>query len=85
MRSARHTGTDWSRRNIDDLDSLRYHALANAVTVPVAEWLASRIKAYLLIFCLVRRMREGAALRQGRDSEQKGKQFQRTIGHAEVV
>jgi DNA (cytosine-5)-methyltransferase 1 len=35
-------------RNIDDLDSLRYHALGNAVTVPVAEWLASRIKPFLL-------------------------------------
>lgn len=33
--------------NADDLDSLRYYALGNAVTVPVAEWLASRIKAYL--------------------------------------
>ena len=32
----------------DDLDSLRYHALGNAVTPPVAEWLARRIKKYLL-------------------------------------
>ena len=31
----------------DDLDSLRYHALGNAVTPPVAEWLAHRVKAYL--------------------------------------
>jgi DNA (cytosine-5)-methyltransferase 1 len=31
----------------DDLDSLRYHALGNAVTPPVAEWLAKRIKMYL--------------------------------------
>jgi DNA (cytosine-5)-methyltransferase 1 len=31
----------------DDLDSLRYHALGNAVTPPVAEWLARRIHAYL--------------------------------------
>lgn len=31
----------------DDLDSLRYHALGNAVTVPVVEWLAGRIAAYL--------------------------------------
>jgi DNA (cytosine-5)-methyltransferase 1 len=31
----------------DDLDSLRYHALGNAVTPPVAEWLANRIKLYL--------------------------------------
>lgn len=29
------------------LDTLRYHALGNAVTVPVAEWLARRIIAYL--------------------------------------
>jgi DNA (cytosine-5)-methyltransferase 1 len=35
-------------RNTDDLDSMRYHALGNAVTVPVAEWLASRIKSFLL-------------------------------------
>ncbi|MDD5704956.1 MAG: DNA (cytosine-5-)-methyltransferase [Kiritimatiellae bacterium] len=31
----------------DDLDSLRYHALGNAVTPPVAEWLAHRIRNYL--------------------------------------
>lgn len=31
----------------DDLDSLRYHALGNAVTPPVAEWLAHRIHRYL--------------------------------------
>ena len=31
----------------DDIDSLRYHALGNAVTPPVAEWLAYRIHAYL--------------------------------------
>lgn len=29
------------------LDTLRYHALGNAVTVPVAEWLAHRIKSHL--------------------------------------
>lgn len=34
-------------RNADDLDSLRYHALGNAVTVPVAEWLARQILRYL--------------------------------------
>jgi len=28
-------------------DTLRYHALGNAVTPPVAEWLAHRIKAHL--------------------------------------
>ncbi len=33
--------------DVDKLDSLRYHALGNAVTVPVAEWLAERVKAYL--------------------------------------
>ena len=31
----------------DDLDSLRYHALGNAITPPVAEWLARRVYAYL--------------------------------------
>jgi DNA (cytosine-5)-methyltransferase 1 len=31
----------------DDLDSARYHALGNAVTPPVAEWLAYRIRQYL--------------------------------------
>ncbi|MCY4623466.1 MAG: DNA (cytosine-5-)-methyltransferase [Chloroflexi bacterium] len=31
----------------DKLDSLRYHALGNAVTVPVAQWLATRIAHYL--------------------------------------
>ena len=31
----------------DDIDSLRYHALGNAVTPPVAEWLAHRIRDYL--------------------------------------
>jgi DNA (cytosine-5)-methyltransferase 1 len=35
------------RFRADDLDSLRYHALGNAVTPPVAEWLANRINAYL--------------------------------------
>jgi len=32
----------------DELDSLRYHALGNAVTPPVAEWLCKRIRNYLL-------------------------------------
>lgn len=31
----------------DDLDSARYHALGNAVTPPVAEWIAKRIMGYL--------------------------------------
>lgn len=30
-----------------DIDSLRYHALGNAVTPPVAQWLAYRIRMYL--------------------------------------
>jgi DNA (cytosine-5)-methyltransferase 1 len=33
----------------DDLDSARYHALGNAVTPPVAEWLAGRIRDYLSV------------------------------------
>lgn len=32
----------------DDLDSLRYHALGNAVTPPVAEWIGNRVRQYLL-------------------------------------
>lgn len=31
----------------DQLDSARYHSLGNAVTPPVAQWLAQRIKLYL--------------------------------------
>ncbi len=31
--------------DVDKLDSLRYHAIGNAVTVPVAEWLGGRIRA----------------------------------------
>ena len=31
----------------EDIDSLRYHALGNAVTPPVAEWLAKRVRSYL--------------------------------------
>ncbi len=31
----------------DDVDSLRYHALGNAVTPPVAAWLAKRIAVHL--------------------------------------
>jgi DNA (cytosine-5)-methyltransferase 1 len=38
---------DHDRRDPDELDSLRYHALGNAVTVPVAEWLARRIGKWL--------------------------------------
>jgi DNA (cytosine-5)-methyltransferase 1 len=35
---------DWDE---ETYDSLRYHALGNAVTPPVAEWLAERIASYL--------------------------------------
>jgi DNA (cytosine-5)-methyltransferase 1 len=31
----------------EKLDTLRYHALGNAVTVPVTEWLAGRVMNYL--------------------------------------
>jgi DNA (cytosine-5)-methyltransferase 1 len=42
----------WSSPNegfymAEDIDSLRYEALGNAVTPPVAVWLASQIKSYL--------------------------------------
>ncbi len=45
---------DWSVplqsfEDADKLDSLRYTALGNAVTVPVAEWLAKRIRTYLTL------------------------------------
>ena len=33
--------------DVDRLDSLRYRALGNAVTVPVAEWIGERIAGYL--------------------------------------
>jgi DNA (cytosine-5)-methyltransferase 1 len=38
---------DNNHRDPDELDSLRYHALGNAVTVPVAEWLARRIRGWI--------------------------------------
>ena len=38
-------GREW--KGIDDLDSLRYHALGNAVTPQTANWIAKRAKAYL--------------------------------------
>ena len=45
----------WTRpayeSEIDDSDEPRYHAVGNAVTVPVAEWLARRIHAYLVATC----------------------------------
>lgn len=37
---------DWSD-DVERVDTLRYTALGNAVTVPVAEWLATRIGRYL--------------------------------------
>jgi DNA (cytosine-5)-methyltransferase 1 len=45
---------DWTiptngRFSPDDMDSLRYHALGNAVTPPVAAWIAQRIWDYLLL------------------------------------
>lgn len=45
--------TDWTRpRNFDErqadrIDSLRYHAVGNAVTPPVAEWVGHRLMAVL--------------------------------------
>jgi len=33
--------------NLDRIDTLRYQALGNAVTVPLARWIASRIRRYL--------------------------------------
>jgi len=36
-----------SNLSYNDLDSARYHALGNAVTPPVAEWIAKRIAHYL--------------------------------------
>jgi DNA (cytosine-5)-methyltransferase 1 len=44
--------TDWTvlrgMVSSDETDSARYHALGNAVTPPVAEWIASRIHNYLV-------------------------------------
>ena len=37
-----------SKNATDDIDEPRYHAVGNAVTVPVAEWLALRIRDYLV-------------------------------------
>jgi DNA (cytosine-5)-methyltransferase 1 len=31
----------------DEADTARYHALGNAVTPPVAEWIAARVHGYL--------------------------------------
>lgn len=35
-------------KDTDETDTARYHALGNAVTPPVAEWIASRMHAYLV-------------------------------------
>lgn len=37
--------------DVDATDSERYHALGNAVTPPVVEWVAGRIKGYLDTIC----------------------------------
>lgn len=44
--------TDWTKpehngRDVEVVDSLRYHALGNAVTPPAAEWIARRVASYL--------------------------------------
>lgn len=42
---------DWTNLHVgldgEALDTARYHALGNAVTPPVAEWIANRLKLYL--------------------------------------
>jgi DNA (cytosine-5)-methyltransferase 1 len=40
---------DW-QDDIERIDTLRYTAIGNAVTVPVAEWIARRIARYLELF-----------------------------------
>ena len=40
-------GKEWA--NIEDLDSLRYHALGNAVTPATATWIARRVREYLRV------------------------------------
>lgn len=37
-----------ANENPDDLDTLRYHAVGNAVTVPVVQWIANRIRDALV-------------------------------------
>jgi DNA (cytosine-5)-methyltransferase 1 len=34
--------------SVEDIDTLRYHAIGNAVSVPVVEWVAQRIRTQLL-------------------------------------
>lgn len=45
--------TNWTlpkdaSENPDELDTLRYHAIGNAVTVPVVQWIAKRLKDALI-------------------------------------
>lgn len=59
---------DWTKLNDlhlnqDQLDSARYHALGNAVTPPVARWLAQRIKEYLQAVDSEEVFHQGAALK----------------------
>jgi DNA (cytosine-5)-methyltransferase 1 len=35
-------------KDSEETDTARYHALGNAVTPPVAEWLAKRMHSYLV-------------------------------------
>ena len=57
--------------NPDDLDTLRYHAVGNAVTVAVIEWLAFRIKSVL---------DEGKARRDGVSLPECARVLQGTVG-----
>jgi len=41
------TMPDKPPEDTDELDTMRYHAVGNAVTVSVAQWLAERIRRYL--------------------------------------
>lgn len=55
----------------DAIDSLRYHAIGNAVSVPVVEWVASRIRAEYDLHVNREAKREGRkiALQYARDLE----------------
>jgi DNA (cytosine-5)-methyltransferase 1 len=56
---------DWTRprhfdeRQADRIDSLRYHAVGNAVTPPVAEWVGRRLAKVMRAQDL-QQLREGA-------------------------
>lgn len=58
----------------DRIDSLRYHALGNAVTVAVAEWLGRRIGAYL------GEQTEGLASLRATDTEAFDMRFSAALG-----